>query len=629
MANDTIASKFEVTNTTANQRKCEVDHDLPFINDVFVGRDSEMLEITQQIEHVHIIGINGAPGFGKSRLAIHFGYEMIKRGTSVQYIDVSDAFFRASMHLNKEDTIISTNIMPKHEEPIVMQSQATTLLSRGFNSLISLSDEAKSNTKTVDVSMTEILEWSKNVSCHTVLILDNCDDQIYSDKQRQHFIQFMKDVVNLSQNNIYIVLTSRQQLLIADDFKAVSVKELDLNASCELLKASAPKISAEDSTSIAKLLEGCPLALKVIGKLLNRYDDELIPRIEEGLKMQPIKVLDKASTPKERFKRIMDVTFERLSLTEQDFGFYVCLFPGSFSFQAAIAILPFDDPSDILSNYSEHSLLEEFVLGHTTRYKMHRLIREYLRHMASGSRHMHTQIRIFDDRFCKYFSEYLVGYAYHFSHQNVTESQEHGFKVEHQNIHRFLAKLLSRTDHNSSFTPLEIQGLVFAVTTNLIPKSDVHRLYHIMINHFASVCEIIDNEKCGDFYLEIIQQMHDKCGCKRASDFLKKLFLDDWPCEVVFTCNALSAIITHPKVQVQLNTPEQWFLKRMYYGHCKGPIVYLMKPLTLLYFHFTYIMLVICFPRQMVCKNPHHKHSPLSIICGITSCATLPMCIAS
>ena len=505
------------------------------------------------------------------------------------------------------------------KEPVIISSQATALSSKAANLPILFSAEAKSSAETVDVVITEMLEWSKNIKCYTLLILDNCDDQIYGDEQRQHFIQLIKEIVNLSHNNVHVVLTSRKQLLIADDFEVVSVKELDLNASHTLLKELAPKISAEDSTNIANLLEGCPIALKVIGKLLNRYDDELIPRIEEELKTHPIKLLDKASTPKERFRVIMDVTFKRLLPTEQECGFHMSLFPGSISHRAALAILPCNDTGDILSNYSEHSLVDEYVLGHKLRFKMHRLIREYLRDMAG----MQVHIELFDEKFCKYFNEYLVDYASDITHQNITESQEHEFKAEQQNIHHFLNKLISRTDLN--FSSLEVQGLVFAVTTNLISKSDVHRLYHVMINYFSNVCEIIDNEKCGDFYSEIIQQMHEKCGCKTTNEFFKQLFSDEWPCEVLFTCNTVSTIITHPSVWPQLNSSEQDFLHRMHYGHCKGFIVYILKPFALLLFHFTYFVLVICTPRQQICTNPHHKHSPLGFICMLTCCATFPV----
>lgn len=609
-------SKFEVANTTTSQPECPVESDLPIVNSLFVGRDNEISEIMKKIEHAHIVSINGPPGFGKSSLAVNFGYKMVKRGTSVRYIDIADVFFHTTIHLSNE---ASGGIKNRFHKEQTISSQATALSSNAANLPVLFLAETKRNDRTADVKIAEILEWSKSVKCYTLLILDNCDDQIYGDEQQQQFIQLMKELVNLSHNNIHIVLTSRKQLLIADDFDAVSVKELDSNSSRILLKELAPKISTEDSISIANLLEGCPIALKVIGRLLNWYDDELIPEIEEELRMHPIKLLDKASTPKERFRVIMDITFKRLLSTEQECGFYMSLFPGSFSHKAAVAVLPCNDTGDILSSYSEHSLVDEYVLGHKLRFKMHRLIREYLRDRADKQVH----IKLFDEIFCKYFSEYLVEYASQITHQNITESQEHEFKAEHQNIHHLLNTLLSRTDRR--FSSLEVQGLVFAVTTNFISKSNVHQLYHVMINYISSVCEIIDNEKCGHFYSEIIQQLHEKCGCKTASDFFKQLLSDKWPCEVLFTCNTVSTIITHPSVWLQLNSSEERFLRRMHYGHCKGIIVYIIKPLVLFSFHFTYFMLVICTPRQVVCTDPHHKHSPLGFICGLTCCATLPV----
>ena len=87
---------------------------------------------------------------------------MVKRGTSARYIDVSEAFVRASIH-SSADPVVNVNIIPKHDDTTVTQSQATTLLSRGINSPMPFSEEVKGNTNTVDVSIAEILEWSKNI----------------------------------------------------------------------------------------------------------------------------------------------------------------------------------------------------------------------------------------------------------------------------------------------------------------------------------------------------------------------------------------------------------------------------------------------------------------------------------
>ncbi len=71
-----------------------VETDLPVLNPdlPFVGREREVAEISSYMhsELVYVIGVHGPPAFGKSTLAIHVGYEMVKRGTSVRYVDASE-----------------------------------------------------------------------------------------------------------------------------------------------------------------------------------------------------------------------------------------------------------------------------------------------------------------------------------------------------------------------------------------------------------------------------------------------------------------------------------------------------------------------------------------------------------
>ena len=64
---------------------------LPVIleEEVFVGRETEIEELTDWIGNFTIINIVGSPGFGKSTLAIHVGHVITaKGGVAVHYIDL-------------------------------------------------------------------------------------------------------------------------------------------------------------------------------------------------------------------------------------------------------------------------------------------------------------------------------------------------------------------------------------------------------------------------------------------------------------------------------------------------------------------------------------------------------------
>ena len=145
----------------------------------------------------------------------------------------------------------------------------------------------------------------------------------------------------------------------------------------------APNISANHSEVVASLVEGCPLALKVVGMLLHKQEDRLSENFQEELLKHPIKVLDKASTQKDRFGAIMDLVYKQLGYNMQQCDHYISLFPGSFAHQAGSEIIPIDH---CLETFLEQSLFDNYYVGdqvrndhHHTRYKMHCLIREYFR----------------------------------------------------------------------------------------------------------------------------------------------------------------------------------------------------------------------------------------------------------
>ena len=59
------------------------ESDLPIIHPLFVDRENDVHQVLLRVARAHIVNINGAPGFGKSTLAIHVGYEILKNRTSV------------------------------------------------------------------------------------------------------------------------------------------------------------------------------------------------------------------------------------------------------------------------------------------------------------------------------------------------------------------------------------------------------------------------------------------------------------------------------------------------------------------------------------------------------------------
>ena len=190
-----------------NRTICDsVSHDLPIINSPFVGREAEMGRIIQQMSVAHIININGAPGFGKSLLAIHTGYEMVRQGSTVRYIDAADKFL-ASKYFDMKST---SSEEQKQTKQASVNSKSFSLMQKSQSDMMrKLLPKNDWITESTDTAMKNLATWSKKIQCPTVLILDNCDDLISSDMARENLVQSMKKMLQNSKYLLHIIVTSR------------------------------------------------------------------------------------------------------------------------------------------------------------------------------------------------------------------------------------------------------------------------------------------------------------------------------------------------------------------------------------------------------------------------------------
>ena len=156
----------EIANWTNVFSKCPVEYDLPFSKNLFVGRQRDISEIIKKLSRAHLVSISGAPGFGKSTLAIRVGHKMLELGASVRYIDTTEAFSHTksqrreknnyeSSHKQVKDISITDHDDSESDAALTWHHRFTT--SSGHNT---------------GITADEILVWSKTVKCHTVLILN-------------------------------------------------------------------------------------------------------------------------------------------------------------------------------------------------------------------------------------------------------------------------------------------------------------------------------------------------------------------------------------------------------------------------------------------------------------------------
>lgn len=501
----------------------------------------------------HIININGAPGFGKSLLAIQTGYEMVWRGSTVRYIDAADKFL-ASKYFDMEST---SSEEQKQAKPASVNSKSFSLTQKSQSAMMRkpLPKNDWILTESTDTVMKNLVTWSKKIQCPTVLILDNCDDLISSDMAQDNLVQSMKKMLQNSKYLLHIIVTSRQQLYILDDFESLVIKELSKAASIKLLQLLAPNISANHSEVVASLVEGCPLALKVVGMLLHKQEDRLSEYFQEELLKHPIKVLDKASTQKDRFGAIMDLVYKQLGYNMQQCGHYISLFPGSFAHQAGSEIIPIDH---CLENFLEQSLFDKYYVGdqiqnhsHHTCYKMHRLIREYFREKGRSNFAVRDLQQDFKNRYCSYFADYILNLT---SVDEIPEEHLYLYSLETHNVHHFLNLLLAKVVH----TPKELTVLAYAVGEKLLSVNSVRSKFPQMMGVIRDICHhnAMKHKKCGQLFSFIIKHLYLECKCNNTYDYMTQIFSSPMACKDLFPCSTVAEIYWQPAIFMRLSQQE-------------------------------------------------------------------------
>ena len=545
--------KNQVINTTSHPERVAFDHgirncsfpesDLPMIHPLFVGRENDVYQVLRKVARAHIVNINGAPGFGKSTLAIHVGYEIVKNGTSVRYINVEDKLSSIVNQMQKsEETASSNNESDVHLERKSSSSRSLIEFSR---SSLSVSIRGKSLRSKNENLFEQLQRWSETVKCTSVLILDNCDD-ILVGTFRHEFLTLINSLVLKSHFLLHIITVSRERLLYVNSFESWTVGELNQSASVQLLDKLAPAMDNESLTSVAELVEGCPLALKVIGQLLHIYGAPLINKLEKKL----ITVLDKASVQEQRFRVIMDVAFNRLG-DLKDCGYVLSLFPGSFDERAGDAIVQ----EECLETYIKHSLLNDYSLAFNYRYKMHRLIKEYLQEKISLSANTN-----FVARFKKHFETMLLTYAIK---QEIDDTEKYVLSLELHNFN-YLRELLLTDTHLSAE---ELAVLVFLFDIKFIQLEELHRYYALYIKNVREVCLLLTPKLCGQMYKKIVKHMYQQCRCETFTAYIHNFYIS--PCMKHFKCEVVSVLQDlYTSGVLQLSNNESSYIDLVVALHC-------------------------------------------------------------
>ena len=327
---------------------------LPPCPSTFVGRVNEVQELTQLMDKVDkIVHIVGPPGFGKSTLAICVGNFIISKGIVVRYVDMAEVTHQS-----------------------VQQVMAERIL---------FQESTHSNMN--NVTFDHLLSWSGRRFWKNLVIFDNCDELL--NNQRDQFNEAIEKFVKQS-NNIKVLVTSREESLFVETSRAVKVDSLSINEACDLLDQKSPGLlSKNEKIAIANLTGSAPLALQIVGSLLNKRLNPPTPSvIIEELRYQPILTLSPPDLHRKmRINASISVSYNYLKAKLKKLARYLANFPGSFtkSMASAILISMSSNIFQITEDYVEsslgilvtRSLLEYSPLS--KRYHFHHLLREFFR----------------------------------------------------------------------------------------------------------------------------------------------------------------------------------------------------------------------------------------------------------
>ena len=333
---------------------------LPPCPSTFVGRaneEQEVLQLSMMEKANKIINIIGPPGFGKSTLAICVGNVLISKGMVVRYVDMSEV---------------------THQP--VQQVMAEKILY-----------QESTHSETTNVTFNHLLSWAGRRFWKNLIIFDNCDEVL--NYQKDQFNEAVERFVKQS-NNIKVLITSREESLYLEQSRAVKVDSLTVNESCDLLELKSPDLlSMEEKIAIANLTGSVPLALQIVGSLLNRRLNPPSPAvIIADLQHQPIPTLSPTDLNRKlRVDASISVSYNYLDTKSRKMARGLANFPGSFTKLTATDVLFYffsesifilngvtDDEIDSgLDNLVTRSLLE--YNSQSRRYYFHHLLREFFR----------------------------------------------------------------------------------------------------------------------------------------------------------------------------------------------------------------------------------------------------------
>ena len=414
---------------------------LPVIleGEVFVGRETEIEELTDWITNSTIVSIVGSPGFGKSTLAIHVGHVITEKdGIAVHYIDLYEV-------------------------------QDMTTLNEKLTFLISGENRQSSD---------YLLMWASKLKVPTLFIFDNCDELLH--KHKDAFQNLMKNLVRRSQF-LKVMLTAKQMTSFLGSFRNFTLRELTTESAASVLQKLSNGLNRTMALEIASLVGNVSLALQVVGSLLKDIDPSIIAN---DLRRDPIPALSPELLPStERVYTSLNISYHYLSPEHQKCGRLLALFPGSFDEPAVQGILGRElvqEPSKCLRELQYKSLLSYD--PHTQRYRYHQLIKEFFTFISNE----YEESKLLNMTFVSHFKAYFASYPGTCVHVDVDETRNMFKSIDaaRPNLDFLTSHSLETCPSYAEHVIESLAGLAFNLTDDILHTLRLCKSLHLRKRSF-------------------------------------------------------------------------------------------------------------------------------------------------
>ena len=469
---------------------------------MFTGREAEIKKVIDLVkdDKKALVLLHGGPGFGKTAIAIEVSHKLDEDPTIL--------------------VVFSQLTTATNEDEIIRQLC--------FDVGVNHQDDPKQS----------LIFRFKKIKRNVILVMDNIEN-LLEEKCRSAFDDFIR--LLLKHTNCQIITTSRSSYLIPElSMGSVDVGEMEDEACIKLLRKHCRKEEDEEECchqdekflrTLAELCGHVPLAMCIAGSLVDDFSVEDSDELVQDLKNQPMETLECPESNR-YVKRAIDVSYQKCSKEEQETFVRLSVFEGSFSEDAAKAVIKKrkSDTRRLLRKLFRRSLIKQPTQH---RYSIHLLIKHFLKDKQEGGNEIAKKAHAEGMR----AEVLMVEYYLELGHQLTIKSySKDGYKVNSDALKREASNIQNvlkiccqqedptRSDISDCLASSEIyktSSRLFSIfIRSIIPRPIVHE--------FLERCANLAKERGQhiikiDFDCLLAAEIRDKSMGKSDEHFVSKM----------------------------------------------------------------------------------------------------------